>query len=196
MKQSRAYAAEFLGTLLLALLVRLSLQGFPLPTAVVAGLTLGLLVYAFGSVSGAHVNPAVTLGMAFIRKISPLDAAMYIVCQVLGGFAALLVAGVLVGPTIPLVVNYDLVTAIAEALGAGVLVLGVSSVVLGATPKDAAGLTIGTSLTLGALLASVQGNGVVNPAVAIGIGSVSLPYILGPLVGGVLAAWVYRAMVK
>ncbi|HLC76146.1 MAG TPA: aquaporin [Candidatus Peribacterales bacterium] len=191
-----AYAAELLGTFLLALLVHLSLgSSFPVPTPVVAGLTLGLIVYMFGSVSGAHVNPAVTVGLAVIHKISWNDAAAYIVMQLTGGLLAMMVGNTLMGTQLDVIAGNTLSIGIAEALGAAILVLGVSSVVLGKAPKEASGLTIGTALTLGALTASSVSNGVVNPAVAVGIGSVSLAYIVGPLVGGAIAAFGYRALI-
>src|SRR3989344_1260593 len=191
-----AYAAELLGTFLLALLVHLSLgSSFPVLTPVVAGLTLGLIVYMFGSVSGAHVNPAVTVGLAVIHKISWNDAAAYIVMQLTGGLLAMMVGNTLMGTQLDVIAGNTLSIGIAEALGAAILVLGVSSVVLGKAQKEASGLTIGTALTLGALTASSVSNGVVNPAVAVGIGSVSLAYIVGPLVGGAIAAFGYRALI-
>jgi len=194
--KTHAYAAELLGTFLLALLVRLSIgSNFPVSTPVVAGLTLGLLVYMFGSISGAHVNPAVTLGLAALRKISWNDAGIYIVMQLVGGLLAMIVGNALTGSPLSLVAGTAVNIGIAEAMGAAILVLGVSSVVYGKTPKDASGLTIGTALTLGALTASTISNGVVNPAVALGIGSLSLPYVAGPLLGGVVAAFGYRALI-
>lgn len=193
----KAYAAEFLGTFLLAFVVRLAIGSqFGVPTAVLAGMTLGLGVYMFGPVSGAHLNPAVTIGLASVKKISVNDAALYIVAQLLGGFLAGLAGTAILSAPSSLVAESTLLIGLAEAMGAAVLVLGVSSVVFGKTPAPAAGLAIGTALTLGASIASVLSNGVVNPAVALGIGSVSVAYILGPIVGGILAAWGYRAIVK
>lgn len=197
MQNIRPLVAELLGTFLLAVLVHVSLAAhFPLVTPVVAGLTLGLVVYMLGSVSGAHVNPAVTVGLFSIGKISLTDAVGYIVAQFLGGALALMVGNLLLGGSTSLVVGDSAMIVLAEALGAAVLVLGVSSVVHGKAPSDASGLTIGGALLLGVLLASTQSNGVLNPAVALGIGSVSLSYIAGPLIGGVVAAWGYRWLVK
>ncbi len=197
MQNIRAYAAELLGTFLLALLVHVSLKaGFPVATPLVAGLTLGLVVYMLGGISGAHVNPAVTVGLLSIGKISVADAVSYIVCQFVGGALALVVGNVLLGGSPSLVVGDSSMIVIAEALGAAILVLGVSSVVHGKAPADAAGLTIGGALLLGVLAASTQSNGVLNPAVALGIGSMSLSYIAGPVIGAVIAAWGYRWLVK
>lgn len=192
----RAYAAECLGTFLLALLVHLSIGAhFPVPTPVIAGLTLGLIVYMLGSISGAHVNPAVTIALASIGKISWPEASRYVVAQILGGVLALLFGNALVG-ALALTAGSSVLILAAEVIGAGILVLGVSSVVHGKAPHDASGLTIGLSLALGALAASVQSNGVLNPAVALGIGSLSIAYVVGPIIGGVIAAQAYSAIAR
>ncbi len=191
----RAYSAECLGTFLLALLVHLSIGAqFPVATPVIAGLTLGLIVYMLGGISGAHVNPAVTIALASIDKISWKDAGFYILFQFIGGAAALLFGKGLLGTVISVTAATSMPILVAEALGAGILVLGVSSVVHGKAPKEASGLTIGTALALGALAASVQSNGVVNPAVALGIGSLSVAYVLGPIIGGIIAAQLYKRL--
>ncbi len=193
----RAYSAELLGTFLLALLVHLSIgANFPIATPLVAGLTLGLIVYLFGAISGAHVNPAVTIALASIDKISWKEAGFYILSQCIGAGAAFLFARGLLGNSVSLTVGTSMPILAAEAIGAGILVLGVSSVVHSKASCDASGLTIGTALALGALAASVQSNGVLNPAVALGIGSLSIAYVIGPIVGGVIAAQMYRAIAK
>ena len=193
----RAYAAELVGTFLLAFMVHMGVGGqLPIPTPVIAGLTLGLIVYLFGSISGAHVNPAVTIALASIQKITPKDALFYIVAQFIGGGIALLAGNFLLRGQLAIVAGSTPLIGLAEAIGAAILVLGVSSVVHQKAPADASGLTIGTALSLGVLAASAQSNGVVNPAVALGISSLSFAYILGPIIGGVIAAWGYRALAK
>lgn len=197
MKNIRAYVAELLGTFLLALLVHLSLgANFGVPTPVVAGLTLGLIVYMLGGVSGAHVNPAVTLGLWSVKKFPTKDLAGYLVAQFAGAALAMVVGDAMTGGAVMPMIDDTVLVGVAEALGAAILVLGVSSVVHGKAPGDAAGITIGSALVLGASAASVLSNGVVNPAVALGIHSFSIVYLICPIVGGVLAAWGYRWMVK
>ena len=79
------YLAEFVGTFLLTLAVSVCLASkFPVPTAVVAALTLGVSVYVFGAISGTHINPAITLGILSVGRISPKDAALYVVSQLAG----------------------------------------------------------------------------------------------------------------
>jgi glycerol uptake facilitator-like aquaporin len=80
----------------------------------------------------------------------------------------------------------------AEAFGTFWLAVGVASVVLGKAPAAASGLTIGASLLLGIAVAAPVSNGVLNPAVALGIGSFSVVYLLGPIVGGAIATLLYR----
>lgn len=197
MQNIRLYVAELLGTFLLTLAVSLSIvMPSVIPTPAIAGLTLMILVYVLGPVSGAHVNPAVTVGLWCVGKIKPGDAISYIVAQIVG---ALLVAPFL---TLLQIIPVDagamegLTLGIGEALGAGLLVAGVCSVVYGKASGGPAGVTVGGSLFLGATVASSVGNGIVNPAVAIGLRSVSLTYLLAPLVGGLIFAELYRWLVK
>src|SRR3954454_23824345 len=84
-----SYAAEFVGTLVLVLAITgyvsassKALAIFPL--AIVHGLALMGIVYTIGSISGAHVHPAVTLALLAIRKINGRDAGLHIVAQVVG----------------------------------------------------------------------------------------------------------------
>lgn len=138
------------------------------------------------------MNPAVTVGLWSIKKISSKDAALYVVAQFIGAALAMWAGDAMTGNAVALLTDDSVVTVLAEALGAAILVLGVSSVVHGKAPSEASGLTIGTALTLGASAASVLSNGVVNPAVALGIHSFSVAYVVGPLIGGVVAAWGYK----
>jgi aquaporin Z len=187
------YIAELLGTFVLALAVGLSLAGkFPVPTPVVAGLTLMICVYTLGAISGAHINPAITIGLLSIGKISVKDAVGYLVAQFAGAGLAISVRGFLVAAPTGAVATDAAVPFVAEILGTFWLAIGVASVVHGSAPGDAAGVVIGGSLLLGIAVASQGSNGVLNPAVALGIGSVSVTYLLAPILGSVAAMWVYR----
>ncbi len=193
MQQNQRYQAEFLGTFVLSFVVWLStLQTMPASTPVVAALTLGVLVYTLGGISGAQLNPAVTLGMLAIKKISPRDAAYYVLCQLLGGAAVALIAMLMEGS--PSVAMHDgsPVVALGEALGAFVLAFGVASVVRGKVHAAASGLTVGLSLFLGICFASPFSMGFLNPAVALGSGFFEPMYIIGPLLGGAFGAVVYN----
>lgn len=186
------YIAEFIGTFILATAVSLSLTGvFPVPTPVIAGMALGLCVYTLGSISGTHINPAITIGLLVIQKITPKDAAFYIAAQFAGGGAAMVLTRLLTTPTA--LQTADTLPVIgAEALGAFILATGVAAVVYGNTSQGASGLTIGGSLLLGISMAAIASNGVLNPAVAMAIGSFSVAYAIGPVIGAVLAMVIYR----
>lgn len=188
------YIAELLGTFLLALAVSLSVAGkFPVPTPLIAALTLGVSVYTLGAISGTHINPAITLALAALRKISPKDAAGYIVAQLAGAGLAMAVARFF-APAVAVAAADSAATFVAEMVGTFVLAIGVASVVHGKAPGPAAGLTIGGSLLIGISIAAIGSNGVLNPAVALAIGSRSVSYALGPIVGAVLAMFLYTAI--
>jgi len=191
---SQKYAAECLATFTLTLAVSLSLLfDFPFSTATIAALVVGIFAYTIGGISGAHINPAVTLGMWSIKQIGVKDALLYIVSQVIGaGLAMLLVLSMTA--TVPLIGAESPQIILGEALGAFILTFGVASVALGKSKADAAGLVVGGSLLVGILIASSMSSGILNPAVAFGLGSLSLSYLLGPLLGGVLGALTFRWM--
>ncbi len=193
----KKYIAEALGAAALTLMVMASIRfHLPVSTPVIAGLTLGFFVYTIGGISGSHINPAVTVGLWSVKKITSVDAVGYVVFQIAG---ALLTQKIFAAtfshlPTLPNAVTPAI--AVAEAAGAAVLLFGISAAVIGKVSAGASGLLVGGSLLLGILLASTVSNGVLNPAVAIGIGSVSWPYIAGPVVGAVAACQLYRWLVE
>ncbi len=196
------YVAEAFGTFILTLAVGLSLAtSSVVPTPVVAGLTLALLVYSMGGISGTHINPAVTIALWSIRKIDWMEAILYIIFQMVGGSVAWLKLNYMlheVTPalTIKITNGSSWVIAGAEALGALIFGFGIASVVYHKTPTDASGIVVGGSLLLGIVMASFASNGILNPAVAFGLGSFSLSYILGPIVGMVIGMQLYRFLAR
>lgn len=183
----KKYLAEAIGTASLCLAVSLTLaKGGPIPTPVAAGLTLGLFVYLIGPVSGAHLNPAVTLGLLSIRKIKSHEALVYIFSQVIGALVAMVITHILVAPH-SLVVADTIGVGFAEMLGTFFLGFAVATVVYGKVSNNHAGLVIGGALLLGITIAASVSNGVLNPAVALSIGSFSFAYLLSPIVGSILA---------
>lgn len=188
----KKYLVEGFGTFLLALVVGLSLAGhFPVATPLLAGLTLGLFVYTAGGFSGAHINPAVTIGVWSLKKISTYDAICYIVAQFVGAGVALLLVRWFTVPATLVVENSWLVAA-AEALGTMVFAFGIAAVVHGKVPTDVTGVTIGGSLLLGLSIAATASNAVLNPAVAFGIGSFNVTYLLAPVVGSLAGMQLYK----
>jgi len=191
----KKYFAELLGTFALTLAVALSLAGsFPVPTPVIAALTLGLFVYSMGHISGTHINPAVTLGLWSVGKIHLKDALMYIIAQFAGAAFAMLLASSLVAPA-QVSASSAFLTGVAEFIGTFFFTFGIAAVVFGKTPKEFSGIIVGGSLLLGiALAAGIGSNGVLNPAVAFGIGSFSPMYIIGPIVGSILGMWTHKSL--
>jgi len=90
---ARAYLAELLGTFLFMMIGYASVAAFnntatPVPGLLVVPFSFGFgllaAIVAFGHMSGAHFNPAVTVAMALDRRTTPLDALGYIIAQVIG----------------------------------------------------------------------------------------------------------------
>ncbi|HLD60833.1 MAG TPA: aquaporin [Patescibacteria group bacterium] len=194
----KKYLTELLGTFLLALVVGLSLRGaFPVPTPVLAALTLGLFVYTAGHISGAHINPAVTIGVWSLGKIKPKDAVIYIIAQCIGATIALYTIAALYGEAgsdldLPLMNGFSV--AAAEFLGAVFFTFGIAAVVHGKVPTDVTGVTIGGSLLLGLSIAASKSVAIINPAVALSVvgTSMSWAYLLAPVVGAVVGMNLFR----
>ncbi len=193
----RPLVAEFLGTFVLTLLVLLSITTpVGVGTPVLAALIVGTFVYTVGHISGTHLNPAVTIALSSLGVLNFQKAVSYILAQLLGAIAAMQFGLWFKGPGADIVVENTWMIVLAEALGAFLLVWGISSVVKGKVSEAASGLTIGASLLIGILLAwSLGSNGILNPAVAFGIGSFSLAYLVGPILGGLAGAWLYHLLV-
>lgn len=189
-------------------------------TALAFGLVLLALVYAVGSISGCHVNPAVTIGFLAAGRISLTDAIGYWIAQFIGGIIG--AAGLLVmfngsplysrkgtglgtdGWGAQSMIHID---ATGAFLAEVVLTFLFVFVVLMATSRIAnastAGVAIGLALTLVHLLGIPITGTSVNPARSLGpalmVGGDALRqvwlFIVAPLVGGVLAAGVARYLV-
>jgi MIP family channel proteins len=176
------------------------------------GLVLVAIVAALGQVSGAHVNPAVTIGLAVTGKFPWRYVPAYIVAQIVGAIVAALAVWVAYGqaaydkahlgtPT-PAHGASDLQVVLVEALIAFLLVFTVMAVATDKrTPAGVAPLSIGFALAAGVLLGGPVSGGAGNPARALGPEIVSgtytavALYIIGPLLGGVIAAVLYARVV-
>lgn len=217
---SRKYVAEFIGTFLLVFLaVGAAVMGLKsagiLAVATAFGFVLVFVAYAFGPVSGAHVNPAVTIAMVVARKMPIAEAAGYWVAQVAG---AIVGAGVLkllvssfgvVDETGALGTNgwADPLTMggafILEMLLTFAFVLVILLVTDRAANGTTAGLAIGVALTVVHLVGIPNTGTSVNPARSIGpalfSGAEALSalwvYIVGPVIGGALAGIVAKTRI-
>lgn len=220
---SKKFIAEVIGTFILVLFgcgsaVLMGGQIGMLGISLAFGLAIVAAAYGLGAISGAHLNPAVSLGMVAAGRMSPADCGVYIVAQllgaVLGAAVLLMIASGQAG--------YDPATNGLGQNGFGPGYLGEYSltaaltfevvmtflfvtVILGATaagaPAAMAGLAIG--LTLAAIhMVGINVTGVsVNPARSFGpallVGGQAMAdlwvFIVAPVVGGVLAGIIHRA---
>jgi MIP family channel proteins len=180
-----------------------------LAVALAFGLALAAVVAAVGHVSGAHVNPAVTLGMAATKKFPwqfvPHYVGAQLVGAVLGALATWITFGGPAREEAKLAATYpanpavgDLQAFIVEILITFILVFVVMAVATDErAPAAIAPIAVGFALAVGVFIAGPVTGGSVNPARSLGpmivagdLTSVWL-YILGPIIGGVLAALLY-----
>jgi len=169
----QAILAELVGTGLLTLAALLA--GTPYAVALI----LAALVYAVGPISGAHLNPAVTLGLLVVRRLPVAKGALYLVAQVAGALLAARVA-----PFAGSLGDYRAGRPVGEFVGAGLLVFTVVAVSDKWVPKAGGGVAIGAALAAGLLLSG----GVLNPAVALAMGLGSTPAIWAAALGGIAFA--------
>jgi len=192
------YLAELVGTFGLTLVAALCItKGFGAFTPFMVAIILGLFVYSIGHISGAHVNPGITLGALSIKKISPVDALLYIIAQFAGAaLAVLLMIGFkIVVPTAPASILNGMLVACAEAVGMFFFAFGVASVIYGRASSAMSGVVVGGSLLIGLILSSTLGAiGILNPAIAFGLHAFTWAYVLGPIVGSVVGMWAYYGL--
>ncbi|HWO16905.1 MAG TPA: aquaporin [Solirubrobacterales bacterium] len=220
-----AYLAELIGTLLLVFFITSVVvlfvatgnqaqfgSDFAVIGLVHAFLLFGLIVM-FGVVSGGHFNPAVTLAAAAIKRISPIDAVIYILAQLSGAvLGALLTKGLLLdegratdyGATqVSGLLSGNFAGGIVEAIGTFCLVLVILAAVFSKKSfKEWAPLAIGTTLGFIVMVGGPLTGAGYNPARWFGPALVGnewggvWPYLLGPIVGALLAAAVFKFVLE
>jgi glycerol uptake facilitator protein len=228
---SRRLAAEGLGTALLivfgpgSVVAALHLGGGELDYAGLGmialsfGLVVAIVIYAFGTTSGAHINPAVTVALAVTRRFPWKDVAPYLGAQLLGGLLGALLVLALFGAGSVDVSNLGAVAfgegvgypraVLAEAVGTYLLVLAVMAMAVDKrAPVGWAGLIIGLSVTCVVLVIGPLTGAAVNPARAFGpMAAAALSggdaawdqfpaYVVGALLGAVAAALSYDLLAR
>jgi MIP family channel proteins len=180
--------------------------------ALAHGLALLVIVYAWGSISGAHVNPAVTLGVLVTGRISVPKAISYWVAQLAGGIVAAYLLQWFVGPGSSLGSTIGSLTPnvagaaeganaakviVLEGLLTFFLVTAVFASGIHGRNGNVAGIAIGLVLTMDILAGGPLTGASMNPARTLGpaVATGSLDYVwmyfVGPLAGGALAALLY-----
>jgi len=226
----KKYLAEMIGTMVLVLggcgtaIFAGGVVGF-LGVALAFGLTVVAMAYGIGGISGAHLNPAVSLGVFCAGRMSAKDFGGYVISQIIGGIIAACILAFIVCQF-----GGERGTFAANGFGAdffgnaaGYLHVGVAGafviemvltfifllVILGVTDKKStpgfAGLAIGLTLTLIHLVSIPLTNTSVNPARSISQAifsenALALPqlwlFIVAPLAGAALAAFVWKYLSK
>ena len=194
---------ELIGTFFLVLTIGCTVIGggpgvIP-PLAI--GAVLIAMVYAGGHISGAHYNPAVTLGAWMRGRCATTDLAPYWIAQLVGSFAASFAVKFLVGagdsPMVPRVGP----ALLAEFLFTFALVYVVLNVATakGTSGNSFYGLAIGMTVMAGAFAVGGVSGGAFNPAVAIGLSTMGLVapssiwiHIVADLAGGAVAALAFK----
>lgn len=172
--------------------------------ALAHGLALMVVIYAWGSISGAHVNPAVTFALALTGKTSWGEAVQYWVAQLVGagaaGFALLFALGDSAGSlgmTLPAGGISDMQAIFIEAILTFFLVTAVFGTAVAGRNGNAAGLAIGLVLAMDILMGGALTGASMNPARSFGPALARFEfqsfwiYIVGPVLGGSAAALLY-----
>jgi aquaporin Z len=189
--------------------------------ALAFGLSVLTMAYAVGPISGAHFNPAVSVGLWAGGRFPGKDVPAYVAAQVAGGLAAGALLWIIASgspafdPTSGFAANgYGAHSPGRYSLGAAavceiVLTLGFLMVIMGATdeqraPKGFAPLAIGLALTLIHLISIPVTNTSVNPARSTGVALYAGTWAVrqlwlfwvAPILGGILGGGAYRALVE
>ncbi len=205
---------EFVGTMMLVLLacgIAVATGVHYIGTALAFGLVIVAMAYSIGNVSGCHINPAVSLGMAMSGRMTWKEFIEYVIAQILGAIAGSALLGVILRSFKQLganAYNGTTVTVWIALLVEIILTFVFVLVILGVTDKKenghATGIVIGLTLTLVHLFGLPFTGTSVNPARSIGPallqGGDALKqvwvFILAPLVGAALAALFYKHILK
>jgi aquaporin Z len=192
------YITEFIGTFFLVLVVALT------GNAAAIGVVLMVMIFAGGHISGGHYNPAVTLAVLIRGKVTPYDAGIYIIVQLLAAVVAALVAMWFVGDVGVATLDLsgkELKAFVSELLGTFALAYVVLNVATskGTTGNSFYGLAIGaTVFTMASTFGGVSG-GAFNPAVALGATVIKAfawkniwIYLIACFGGGLCAALLFK----
>jgi aquaporin Z len=204
----RKYLTEFVGTLFFVMTIGLVVTpNHPLAPLVI-GTALMVVVFMGGHVSGAHYNPAVSLAVFLRGKLPASDLLPYIAAQILGALAGAYLSYMLLDQTtapMPSPTATTMTALMVEVLYTFLLALVVLNVATSPTNEGNSfyGLAIGATIMVAVFAGGPISGGAYNPAVATGTIVVNVLsgggswthlwlYLVGPLVGGALAAAVYR----
>jgi glycerol uptake facilitator-like aquaporin len=208
----RKLAAEFVGTLFLVATVvgsgimaeRLSGGNTALAllaNTIATGAALVALILTFGPISGAHLNPAVTVADALEGGLSWSEAAQYVCVQILGGIAGTCAAHLMFGLTI-ISISQHVRSGPAQVFSEFVATFGLMSVIWGCSRARSSTVPFAVGNYIVAAYWFTASTSFANPAVAIarslsdtfsGIRPLDVPYfVLAQLAGAVAATFLFR----
>lgn len=180
--------------------------------ALAHGLTIAVMVSATGAISGGHLNPAVTVGLLTAGKIDGKNAIGYIVSQSLGAMAAAFMIAMIIPAETLAAVNWgtpiprpgvgSFSILLTEIILTFFLVFVVYGTVIDRRAPKVGGLFIGLTVALDVLMGGPISGAAMNPARHFGPAlfsgqlSQSWIYWLGPVIGGVLAAQLYKTQLE
>jgi aquaporin Z len=200
------YFTEFLGTFFLVLTIGCTVIGHGAgPFAPLAiGSVLMVMIFAGGHISGAHFNPAVTLGVWLRGKCETKDVLPYMIFQIMGAVAAAFVvrffkAGADIAPLQPAIIP-ALLAEFLFTFGLVYVVLNVATA-KATSSNSFYGLAIGFTVLVGAFSVGNVSGGVFNPAVAAAISVLGLSswsniwvYLVAEFAGAAMAAGAFKAL--
>ncbi|MEK6873150.1 MAG: aquaporin [Nanoarchaeota archaeon] len=212
----KSYFAELLGTFILvfigtgSIVTALSIgKGLTVPGILLIGLTFGftlaVIIYALGNISGAHVNPAVSIAVVIAGKLKARHLIPYIIMQFIGATLASFFIVIIVGASFGIGENtigsFGLLSAlVAETVLTALFVI----VILMTAESDYSGIAIGFFLAVSHLFAIPISGSSLNPARSFGpaivIGGQALNqlwiYFIGPIIGAIFGALIFIAFFK
>lgn len=171
--------------------------------AIVFGAIVTAMIYSFGKISGAHINPAVTIGFLLVNKINLRDSVLYIIAQVFGGILASLTLQLLfpehigLGTTLPLHDN-AMQSFILEIILTFFLMLTIIQVSSNKDYHDFTGVAVGLVVMLEAMFAGPITGASMNPARSIAPALISgqtqhlWVYIAAPVIGSIMAIGIWK----
>ena len=208
----KALTAEFVGTFALIFIgagAGAIGAGGLVGVALAHGLVLMAVAAAYGPISGAHINPAVTIALWFGRQIKAAEAVGYIVVQVLGGIAGASVlrfvlggAGSGLGATVLAGSISPTQGLVVEAVLTFFLVNTIYNTAVSGKAGNLAPAAIGLTLAFCILMGGPLTGGSVNPARTLGPAIVTgnyadlWVYLVGPVIGGLAATLLYDRVLK
>jgi len=212
----KVFVAELIGTFALVFIgaaVGMYNAGL-LAVALAHGLTLAVFAYAFGYISGTHINPAVTFGLALNGTVEWREAVVYWIAQFAGAILAAFALSATVGQvsadafaaaqtTGVLTQQFPYSAVAVEALLTFFLVNTVLHTAVAGKAGPMAGWAIGLTLTIAILAGGPLTGASLNPARTFGPAAVAgaatngmmyLIYFIGPFLGAAVAAGLYRLL--